>query len=371
MRSRALLSTLLAFALAAGAPGQTPAPAEFDQLRPEDLEGTPLDQVLRRGFEHHQAGRLAEAMQDWMELARRRPEGGLGWYNLACAFGLQGNAEQAARFLEAAWKHGFRDLGTADKDSDFDPVRSAPAFKEARARLEEAARKALDERLEGRLLQVSAKAWHPLRVLAPSPLVAGTAYPLVVVLHGAGGSTRSLLPIAQGLASRGFLVCLVEGQYAARDGLGQGSVHFLAKPGPGRKPEEETLRLAEDYVLAAVEAVRRQYLVQPRQTFLAGFSQGAMLTYSLGLRHGDRFRGFIPIAGTVVGELPAKATKGGAWLVFHSPTDAAVTEADHRKAIETLGRLGIEAEVQRYEGGHVVPPAVVTQMVAWMKRMAE
>ena len=346
-------------------------PANLVRLQPADLEGIPLDQLIRRGLEHHQAGRLTDAMQDWMELARRRPEGGLGLYNLACAYGLSGKADQAAKFLEAAWKHGFRPLETAETDADFDKVRQLPAFKETMTRLKELERKTTGDDGQGRLLQVPAKAWHPVRVLKPRNHEPGRLYPLVIALHGAGGTTHGFLPIGQALAAQGFVVGLVEGQYPARDGLNQGSVHFLAKPGPGRRPEEDTVRLAEDYVLAAVETVRKQVSTHPGKIFLMGFSQGAMLTYSIGLRHGDRFRGFIPIGGTVIGELPAKAVKGGSWRVFHSPADAAVTDAEHRKAMDVLARFGIEAEVQRYEGGHVIPPSVVTDMATWMKRLSE
>ena len=368
MSAHALKVLLLSAALPLLAQEAAPSlPADIDRLQPTDMEGLPLDQLIRKGLEHHQAGRLADAMKDWMELARRRPEGGLGLYNLACAYGLSGRPDKAATFLEAAWNHGFKDLDTADKDADFDKVRDTPAFKATMTRLRTSERANAAENRLGRVLQVPAKAWHPVRVLTPRNHEPGRLHPLVIALHGAGGSAQTFLPIGQALAAQGFVVGLVEGQYPVRDG----AVHFLAKPGLGRRPEEETLRLAEDYVLAAVETVRKQYSIHPGKIFLMGFSQGAMLTYSVGLRHGNRFRGFLPIGGTVVGELPAKAVKGGSWRVFHSPTDAAVTDADHRKAMDVLARFGIEAEAQRYPGGHVIPPAVVTDMAVWMKRLSE
>ena len=62
--SMRLLQNLL---LAAALPLCSQAP-DLAQVRPADLEVLPLDQLSRRGLEHHQAGRLAQAMQDWMEL---------------------------------------------------------------------------------------------------------------------------------------------------------------------------------------------------------------------------------------------------------------------------------------------------------------
>lgn len=344
---------------------QVPDPA---RVRPEELEVLPLDQLTRRGLEHHQAGRLPQAMLDWMELARRRPEGGLGQYNLACAHGLLGDAEQAAGFLEAAWKHGFTNLDLAARDTDFDRVREAPAFKAALARLRAAARKAVEE--QGEMLRLPARSLHLLRVLRPRAFEAARPYPLVLALHGAGASSQGFLPFGRALAERGFLVCLLEGQYPA-GGADPGAVHFLNRPGGVRAPVEESLRLAEDYVLAAVDAVRARYAVPPGKVFLTGFSQGAMLTYSVGLRHADRFRGFVPIGGTVVGDLPPAPGKGGAWLVCHSPTDRAVDDAEHRKAMDALSRLSVRAEVERYEGGHVIPAALIVKIADWMKRRSE
>ncbi len=368
MSIRGLKAALL-LAVALGVRAQAPA-LDPDRLAPKDLEGPSILQLLRRGHQHHQAGRLAEAMADWIELARRRPEGGVGFYNLACVYGRMENPEQAARFLEAAWKHGFRDLELAGQDRDFAKVRSAPVFKNALARLQEQARKDAGE--AGRLLQVPAKAWHPLRVLAPPRLEAGQALPLLLVLHGAGDTALGMLEFGKAFAAQGFLVGLVEGQYPVRDGMFPGgALHYLTKPGAARAPEEETLRLAEDYVLAAVETVRKRYPVHPGKVFLTGFSQGAMLAYSLGLRHGDRFRGVVPIGGRIVGELPAKPVKGGAWLVCHSPADTAVSDAEHGKSMQVLGGFGIQPEQQRYEGGHVIPPALVARIGSWLKRMAE
>lgn len=365
--SMRLLQNLL---LAAALPLCSQAP-DLAQVRPADLEVLPLDQLSRRGLEHHQAGRLAQAMQDWMELARRRPEGGLAFYNLACVHGLRGDGEQAARFLEAAWKHGFANLDYAAKDTDFDRVRNAAGFKDLFTRLQTAAKQAASPEAQGEVLRVSARSLHQLRVLRPRSFEAGRPYPLVVALHGAGGSSLGFIPFGRALAERGFIVCLVEGQYPVAGGLEVGAVHYLNRPGGVREPVEESLRLAEEFVLSAVDAVRKKYAVAPGKIFLAGFSQGAMLTYSVGLRHGDRFRGFIPIGGTVVGELPAAPARSGAWLVCHSAADLAVTDGEHRKAMAALSRLGLQAEVERYEGGHAIPAALVTRIGDWMKRLSE
>jgi tetratricopeptide (TPR) repeat protein len=49
-------------------------------------------------------------------------------YNIACSYGLLGDAQNATRWLRTAIDHGWDNFGHIGSDSDFDPVRSTPEF---------------------------------------------------------------------------------------------------------------------------------------------------------------------------------------------------------------------------------------------------
>ncbi len=78
----------------------------------------------------YEAGRYAEAADQARAIVDEHPEYVGPLYNLACVESLAGRAEDAIEHLRRAieaWPD-FREL--AAKDSDFDPIRDEPGFKE-------------------------------------------------------------------------------------------------------------------------------------------------------------------------------------------------------------------------------------------------
>ena len=101
------------------------------------LGGTPGKAYEAHGGElwmplHHlyEAGKYAEAADQGRELIEAHPEYAFPLYNLACCESLAGRTADAIEHLRLAIdrKEEFRSL--AAEDSDFDPIREEPGFKE-------------------------------------------------------------------------------------------------------------------------------------------------------------------------------------------------------------------------------------------------
>jgi hypothetical protein len=78
----------------------------------------------------YDAGKFAEAADKGRELIEARPDQPYLFYNTACCESLCGRADHAVDHLRRAiemWE-GCRDM--AEQDSDFDPIRDEPAFRE-------------------------------------------------------------------------------------------------------------------------------------------------------------------------------------------------------------------------------------------------
>jgi hypothetical protein len=76
----------------------------------------------------YDAGNYAEAADRGCELIEAHPDVGYLYYNVACCESLAGRKADAVEDLRRAiemWE-GCGDL--AKQDSDFDPIRSEPAF---------------------------------------------------------------------------------------------------------------------------------------------------------------------------------------------------------------------------------------------------
>jgi tetratricopeptide (TPR) repeat protein len=81
---------------------------------------------------HHlyESGKYAEAADRGRELIEAHPEYAGPLYNLACCESLAGRTADAIEHLRLAIARAERFRSLAVEDSDFDPIRDEPAFKE-------------------------------------------------------------------------------------------------------------------------------------------------------------------------------------------------------------------------------------------------
>ena len=78
----------------------------------------------------YQAGEYAEAADRARPVVEANPEYPMLAYNLACCESLAGRTDDAIEHLRLAAERSERAREFAAKDSDFDPIRDEPAFKE-------------------------------------------------------------------------------------------------------------------------------------------------------------------------------------------------------------------------------------------------
>jgi tetratricopeptide (TPR) repeat protein len=101
------------------------------------LGGTPGRAYEPSGFEIwaplaplYEAGEYADAADRGRELIKAHPEYPGLLYNVACCESLAGRTADAIEHLRLAIKRSDRSASLAANDSDFDPIRDNPAFKE-------------------------------------------------------------------------------------------------------------------------------------------------------------------------------------------------------------------------------------------------
>ena len=101
------------------------------------LGGTPGEAYEPDGWELwaplnplYQAGEYAEAADRGRELLEAHPQYPTLFYNVACCESLAGRTTDAIEHLRQAIEMSERSRALAKDDSDFDPIRDEPAFKE-------------------------------------------------------------------------------------------------------------------------------------------------------------------------------------------------------------------------------------------------
>ncbi len=117
-----------------------------------------------------------------------------------------------------------------------------------------------------------------ISVYVPSQYDPTLPSPMLLLLHGAGGSGRSLIDLWQPFAEEAGMLLL-----APTDQVGSGGYTFA-----------ERERLA---ALAALRWFRRRFNVDENRIHLSGISRGAHLGWDLATRYPDRWASFSPMIG--------------------------------------------------------------------------
>jgi len=78
----------------------------------------------------YEAGKYAEAADRGRELLEAHPDNSMLLYNVACAESLAGRTADALEHLARAVERWDGARAMASEDSDFDPIRDEPAFRE-------------------------------------------------------------------------------------------------------------------------------------------------------------------------------------------------------------------------------------------------
>lgn len=193
--------------------------------------------------------------------------------------------------------------------------------------------------------------------------------PAVFVLHGRGANEQDLLPIAQHLPKKLFVVSLrapnrLMGGYTWYElDLSEGGLHE-SQPHPTEF--RRSLDLAGESIEAAIDA----YDLDEERIGLLGFSQGAISSLSLLLEAPAEYawvaalHGYLPAvhANTSPGDLDGKPV-----FVAGGANDQVIPASRAEAAADRLRDLGCVVEGGTYDGAHGVGPDELADLVSWVE----
>ena len=195
--------------------------------------------------------------------------------------------------------------------------------------------------------------------------------PLVIFLHGFGSNEEDLFGLKDALPSTWTYL-------SARAPMpvdASGYRWFAKKPGDGDYDGEtadlqRSAQLIEDFVQQATA----KYHTQADRVFLVGFSQGAIMSYEVGLRKPALVRGIAALSGSVLPVLKAELKADAALdklaiFIGHGTLDQALPYASATRANEVLLGLGLRPEFHGYVGmPHTINEAEVQDLKAWLEK---
>jgi phospholipase/carboxylesterase len=182
----------------------------------------------------------------------------------------------------------------------------------------------------------------------PRGLQAGVSAPLVVMLHGAGGTGEAMR----------FTFAMWE----------EFGVPILAPDSRGRTWDVILGGFGPDvaFLNAALQHTFERIAVDVRRIGIGGFSDGASYALSLGVSNGDLFTHVLAFSPGFI----APAERRGKPQVFisHGIGDEVLPIArTSRTIVPDLERRGYKVRYREFEGRHTVPPDLAREAFGWLK----
>jgi phospholipase/carboxylesterase len=203
------------------------------------------------------------------------------------------------------------------------------------------------------------------RLRLPAPVSPGK---LLVLLHGVGSNESNLLGLADGV-DPATLVVLVQGPMAmGPQQFAWFQVKFTAS-GPQIAPDEaERSRLQ---LITLLQQLQKQHGIAAKDTVVAGFSQGGIMSAGVALTSPETVKGFGLLSGRILPELePQIASRERlaplTAFVGHGVHDSVLPVAWADRSVDLLNSLGVQHASRRYPVDHGISADMHADFVAWL-----
>jgi len=188
----------------------------------------------------------------------------------------------------------------------------------------------------------------------------------LVLFHGRGADENDLFPLLDFLDPEGRRVAATP---RAPLSLPPGGAHWYVVREIGF-PDQETFDASYERASTWLAAFAEESGVPPEQTVLGGFSQGAVMTYALGLGRGRprpaaliALSGFIPTVENFELDLSPSPPPVA---IGHGTYDPVISVEWSRRAKQQLEQAGADVLYREYPLPHAIDPRYLSELASWL-----
>lgn len=192
--------------------------------------------------------------------------------------------------------------------------------------------------------------------------------PLLVLLHGVGSNEKDLFSFADQLPEN-FMVISARAPFE----IGQDSYAWYEVDFSTGKPviNKEKAEKSRILILQFIDHLKAKYKFDNKQVYLCGYSQGAIMSYSVGLTSPDKIKGIAILSGRLLEEVKP-LIKPGAQLkqlnvfISHGTNDNVLGVHYAQGSNSYLKELGINSTYKEYPEGHTISNAMIADLIKWL-----
>jgi phospholipase/carboxylesterase len=207
-----------------------------------------------------------------------------------------------------------------------------------------------------------------LQYIVREPKIASQKPPLLILLHGYGSNKEDLFSFADELPDELLIVSAQAPLSIGNGGFAWYSINF--DDINGKFSDLKEAKQSIDEIADFIEEIKIKYNTNPDKTFLLGFSQGAILSYSLSFFHPDKIQHILALSGYINTALLPKNISSEIktdYYCSHGSVDQVLPVEWARNSKPFLDNLGFQNEYSEYNVGHGVAPQNFYSFKKWIE----
>ena len=193
--------------------------------------------------------------------------------------------------------------------------------------------------------------------------------PLLILLHGYGSNEEDLFSFASELPDN-LLIISARAPYDMNFG-GYAWYAITLDANDEKFSDLDEARKSLTKIASFIDYAKTTYKTDPNNTFLLGFSQGAILSYALSLNYPNKVNHVIALSGYINEELTPQNTDTlnikTDFYISHGSVDQVLPVDWARKAPEFLNANNLQNVYSEYPVGHGVAPQNFYSFKSWIE----
>ncbi|MFY8020246.1 MAG: alpha/beta hydrolase [Bacteroidia bacterium] len=193
--------------------------------------------------------------------------------------------------------------------------------------------------------------------------------PLLILLHGVGSNEKDLFSFASQIPDKYHVISLRAPFVLGEESFAWYQVDFInSKPHINVKQAE----VSRIMLIEFLENLKSDFKYDASQVYLCGFSQGAIMSYSVALSRPDLVKGFAAMSGRMLEEhkpnfASKEKLKNLKILITHGNADPVLNVEYANQATLFLKEKGLKPELKLYEEGHTINAAMLIELIKWLR----
>lgn len=192
--------------------------------------------------------------------------------------------------------------------------------------------------------------------------------PLLLLLHGVGSNEEDLFALSPYLDRRFLIVSARAPVTLDYGGYGWFRIDFTPR---GMTADVEQAKRSLGMLPGFIDQLVDTYRADAGRVYLAGFSQGAMMSLALLVTHPEKVAGVVAMSGRLPEQVLERepnrdALTGKPVLITHGLYDPVLPVEQGRAAREYLETLPVDLTYREYPMGHEVSAESLRAVTGWL-----